>query len=79
MKAGDKLYNPQSSRWSLDFANSDSGVMSQPTIGSLKDGRGEFFNQETFNGRAIFVRFVISAITPNSCRSALYRPAAVVE
>ena len=63
-----RLYNPQSNQWSLNFASVNSGVMSQPTIGGFKDGRGEFFNQETFNGRAIFVRFVISDITPNSCR-----------
>ena len=63
-----RLYNPQSRQWSLNFANVNSGVMTQPTIGEFKNGRGEFFNQETFNGRAILVRFVISDITPNSCR-----------
>jgi hypothetical protein len=63
-----RLYNPQSRQWSLNFASSSGGTMSQPTIGEFKNGRGEFFDQETFNGRAIFVRFVISDITPNSCR-----------
>jgi hypothetical protein len=63
-----RLYNPQSRQWSLNFASSRSGALSQPTIGGFKNGRGEFFSQETFNGRAIFVRFVISDITPNSCR-----------
>ncbi|HEX8149875.1 MAG TPA: hypothetical protein VF591_22025 [Pyrinomonadaceae bacterium] len=63
-----RLYNPQSRQWSLNFANADSGVMAQPTIGEFKNGRGEFYDQETFNGRAILVRFVISDITPNSCR-----------
>jgi hypothetical protein len=63
-----RLYNPQSHQWSLNFANASSGVLSQPTIGEFKDGRGEFFDQETLNGRAILVRFVISDITPNSCR-----------
>jgi len=63
-----RLYNPQSRQWSLNFANSNGGTMSQPTIGEFKNGRGEFFDQETLNGRAIFVRFVISDITPNSCR-----------
>jgi hypothetical protein len=61
-----RLYNPQSHQWSLNFANSNSGAISQPTIGEFKNGRGEFFDQETLNGRAIFVRFVISDITPNS-------------
>lgn len=63
-----RLYNPQSRQWSLNFANANGGVIAQPTIGEFKDGRGEFYNQETFNGRAILVRFVISDITPNSCR-----------
>jgi hypothetical protein len=63
-----RLYNPQSHQWSLNFANGNGGVISQPTIGGFKNGRGEFFDQEIFDGRAIFVRFVISDITPNSCR-----------
>jgi hypothetical protein len=63
-----RLYNPESRQWSLNFANSSSGSLSLPTIGEFKNGRGEFFNQETLNGRAIFVRFVISDITANSCR-----------
>jgi len=63
-----RLYNPQSRQWSLNFANGSDGTLSPPTIGQFKDGRGEFFAQETLNGRAIFVRFVISQITPDSCR-----------
>jgi hypothetical protein len=63
-----RLYNPESHQWSLNFANSKGGGMSQPTIGEFKNGRGEFFDQETLNGRAVLVRFVISDITPNSCR-----------
>jgi hypothetical protein len=63
-----RLYNPQAHQWSLNFANSSGGTLSQPTIGGFKNGRGEFYDQETLNGRAILVRFVISDITPNSCR-----------
>ena len=63
-----RLYNPQSRQWSLNFSNSKIGTMSTPTIGEFKNGRGEFFNQETLDGRAIFVRFVISILTPDSCR-----------
>jgi hypothetical protein len=62
-----RLYNPESRQWSLNFANADSGVMAQPTIGEFKNGRGEFFDQEAYKGRAVLVRFVISDITPNSC------------
>jgi len=63
-----RLYNPQSRQWSLNFASSSTGTLSQPAIGEFKDGRGEFFDQEELNGRAILVRFVISVITPDSCR-----------
>ena len=63
-----RLYNSRTHQWSLNFANSADPVMSQPTIGEFKDGRGEFFDQETLDGRAIFVRFVISDITATSCR-----------
>ena len=63
-----RLYNPQSRQWSLNFANSAGGTMTPPTIGEFDDGRGEFFAQETLNGRAILVRFLISDITPTSAR-----------
>jgi hypothetical protein len=63
-----RLYNPKSHQWSLSFANINDGTLNQPTIGEFRNGRGEFFDQETLNGRAIFVQFVISDITPASCR-----------
>lgn len=63
-----RLYNPQTRQWSLHFANSADGVLDPPTIGQFKNGRGEFYGQEKLNGKAIFVRFVISDITPNSYR-----------
>ena len=63
-----RLYNPESRQWSLIFSNSRGGTLSPPTIGEFKEGRGEFYGQETLDGRAILVRFVISDITPSSCR-----------
>jgi hypothetical protein len=61
-----RLYNPQSHQWSLHWANSKDGTLAQPTIGEFKNGRGEFFDQERWNGRSILVRYVWSDITPNS-------------
>jgi hypothetical protein len=63
-----RLYNPKSHQWSLNFANASDGTLTQPAIGEFKNGRGEFFDQEMLNGRAILVRFVISDVTANSCR-----------
>ena len=64
-----RLYNPQSHQWSLIFASSGEGKLGQPSIGEFKNGRAEFYNQDTFNGRAILVRSVYSDITPTSCRT----------
>jgi hypothetical protein len=44
-----RLYSPQSRQWSLNFADSRGGTLSPPTIGEFKNGRGEFFSQETLN------------------------------
>ncbi len=63
-----RLYNPQSRQWSLNFANINDGTLATPTIGEFKDGRGEFYNQETYNGRAILVRFVITKQGQDTCR-----------
>lgn len=63
-----RLYNPQARQWSLNFSNSRVGVIGQPTVGEFKDGRGEFYDQETLDGRAILVRFVITDIKADSCR-----------
>src|SRR5215213_10270082 len=50
-----RLYNPKSRQWSLNFASINGGVMTEPTIGEFKNGRGEFYSQETFNDRVILV------------------------
>jgi hypothetical protein len=63
-----RLYNPDSRQWSLNFSNRNSGTLSPPAIGEFKNGRGEFYSQETLNGRAILVRFVISDVTKDACR-----------
>lgn len=63
-----RLYNPEARQWTLNFANATSGVLTPAGIGVFKNGRGEFYNQDTLYGRAILVRFVILDITPTSCR-----------
>jgi len=62
-----RLYNPQTNQWSLNFANLKSGTLALPTIGGFANGRGEFYNVDSLNGRPILVRFLISNITSTSC------------
>ncbi|MGN6113594.1 MAG: hypothetical protein ACTHOC_11460 [Luteimonas sp.] len=63
-----RLYDPRSGQWRLNFANSRNGVLTPPTIGGFTDGRGEFYDQEDFDGRAVFVRFLILPQGPDTIR-----------
>ena len=63
-----RTYHPQSGQWRISFANARVGELGLPMIGGFKDGRGEFYNQETLDGRAIFVRFIFSDITRDAFR-----------
>ena len=63
-----RTYDPKSRQWSIYWANAAKGFFEKPMVGQFKDGRGEFFDQEDFAGKAIYVRFVWSDIQPNSCR-----------
>jgi len=53
----------------MNFATNGVGTLSVPMFGEFKDGRGEFYDQESLNGRSILVRFVFSAVSPDSGRS----------
>jgi hypothetical protein len=63
-----RLYDPAAHQWGLSFSNSRGGGLGPATVGGFKDGRGEFYDQETLDGHAIFVRFVFSNMTPASFR-----------
>ena len=65
---GLRLYNPESHQWSLNWVNGAAGKFGTPTIGEFKNGRGEFYDTETFNGRVIMIRNIWSDITPTSCK-----------
>jgi hypothetical protein len=62
-----RLYNAESHQWSLYWANSKAGVIGgPPNVGEFKNGRGEFYCQDTFNGRMIWIRYAWSDITPTT-------------
>jgi hypothetical protein len=64
-----RVYNLKTHQWSLYWAASkdpDLGQPIQPMVGEFKDGRGEFYDQELYKGRAVYVRFIWSQITPTS-------------
>jgi len=61
-----RLYNPESRQWTLNFASSGGGTLSQPTVGEFRNGVGEFYDQEDYKGRAILVRYAWTDISPQS-------------
>jgi len=62
-----RLYDAEAHQWTLNFSRLGSGTIGQPTVGEFKNGRGEFFDQETYRGRFVFVRFIITEIDHDTC------------
>jgi hypothetical protein len=59
-----RLYNPKTRQWSIYWANRKNGVFdAAPQIGQFADGRGEFYGQDTLDGKSIYVRFTWSNTT----------------
>jgi hypothetical protein len=66
-----RFYNVKTGQWSIYWAsNTLGGLALPPTVGSFdrKEGRGEFFDQENWNGRIILVRYLWHDIKADSCR-----------
>jgi hypothetical protein len=61
-----RLYNPQSHQWSLYWANAKDGTVVAPQIGEFRNGVGEFYGTDIFNGKSILIRFIWSNITTNT-------------
>jgi hypothetical protein len=61
-----RVYNPQSHQWRLYWANSKIGILDPPQVGEFKNGQGEFFAQDTINGKTILIRFDWTNMTTNS-------------
>lgn len=65
---GLRLYDPTAHQWNLNWTNSSLGKLDGALIGEFRGGRGEFYGQDTFNGRTILVRNGFYDIKPNSSR-----------
>src|SRR5258708_1019398 len=64
-----RYYNPDARQWNLVFASPGAGTLSVPCIGEFRNGRGDFYDQEEFNGKYILVRFSIWKISEDTAQS----------
>lgn len=63
-----RLFDPASGQWTIHWANRKNGRLDPPMTGAWSGGRGEFYDQELFQGRMIFVRFLWSNETADTAR-----------
>jgi hypothetical protein len=71
-----RLYDATADQWNINFATSRVGILNVtgdvqgvPLIGRFEDGVGRFYDQETYDGRAIWIRFTIRPLSSTSARS----------
>jgi hypothetical protein len=65
---GLRLYNAQSHQWNLNWTNSIAARLDGAMTGEFRNGRGDFYGQDTFNGRTILVRNSFLDISPDASR-----------
>ncbi|MFL6248082.1 MAG: hypothetical protein ACJ74H_18810 [Thermoanaerobaculia bacterium] len=63
-----RLYDEQSGQWAIYWANRNKGRLDPPMYGAWKDGHGEFYDQELFRGRMVYVRFLWFHETEHTAR-----------
>ena len=63
-----RLFDPKLKEWSIYWSTDRTGTLDVPMIGGFKDGCGEFYSQEVFEGRHIYSRFIWSNITASSAQ-----------
>jgi hypothetical protein len=63
-----RLFDPRTRLWSIYWADDRAPGLQPPVLGRFVNGRGEFFGDDTFNGKPIRVKFIWSDITQTSAR-----------
>ncbi len=64
-----RTYDPTTQQWYLNFSHPSSGKLDVRGVGVANNGRIDFYDQETLNGKAIWVRFSIWGISPDTAQS----------
>ncbi len=63
-----RLFHPKTNQWSLHWVDNLTMELQTPLVGGFKNGKGEFFADEVYEGNQIKARFIWSDITRDSAR-----------
>ena len=64
-----RLYNPQTQQWNVNYISLSNGLLTAPVFGGFNgSGRGAFYGQDTIDGRAILVRFIMTQVSPREAQ-----------
>ncbi|HXV59467.1 MAG TPA: DUF1579 domain-containing protein [Vicinamibacteria bacterium] len=61
-----RLYDPRTERWAIWWVDSRNPELRFQVEGRFENGRGEFFGEEVYRGRAVKMRFLWKDITSTS-------------
>jgi len=62
-----RLYSTKTHQWSIYQLNNE-GMLDQPVVGQFTDKRGEFYGEDSYNDRPIYVRNIWLNISPTAAR-----------
>ncbi len=63
-----RVLNHQTRQWAIYWINSRNGVLSPPVFGGFHGQRGEFYGEDTDDGKAVKVRFLWTKLGANNAR-----------
>ena len=63
-----RLFDRETEEWSLNWAASRSGKLFPPVVGRFEGDRGEFYGDDTHEGKDVRVRFVWSGVSLTGAR-----------
>lgn len=63
-----RLFDVERKEWSLYWAGSRTGVLAPPVVGTFTGDRGDFYGDDTHDGKPVKAHFIWSGITTDSPR-----------
>jgi len=57
-----RYFNPQTRLWSVSYSTPRDGSLSRTRVGEFRNGRGEFYGEESFKNRVVLVREIYTPV-----------------